>query len=70
MCNISMDYVTNIKETWTDVQHLNGLCDKHIHGLVQDSNNSSELAMELLQTCPKPWIYKDEKIFALIIRIS
>ena len=30
---------------------------KHINGLVQDCSNSSALAMELLQSCTKPWIY-------------
>ena len=28
----------------------------YINGLVQDSSNSSVLAMELLQSCTKPWI--------------
>ena len=31
---------------------------KYIHGLVQDCNNSSALAMELLQSCTKPLIYR------------
>ena len=30
----------------------------HINGLVQDCSNSSALAMELLQSCPKPSICK------------
>ena len=29
----------------------------HIDGLVQDCSNSSEFAMELLQSCTKPSIY-------------
>ena len=28
-----------------------------IDGLVQDCSNPSVLAMELLQSCSKPWIY-------------
>ena len=32
------------------------VCDYYIDGLVQDCSNSSELAMELLQSCIKPSI--------------
>ena len=31
--------------------------NKHFDGLVQDHSNSSTLAMALLQSCTKPWIY-------------
>ena len=31
--------------------------DSHINGLVQDCGNSIVLAMELLQSCTKPWTF-------------
>ena len=30
----------------------------HVHGLVQDCGNSSAYALELLQSCTKPSMYK------------
>ena len=33
-------------------------CEYHLKGLVQDCSNSSALAMELLQSCPKLLIHK------------
>ena len=39
----------------------------YIGGLAQDCSNSSALAMELLQSCPKPWtciaVHALEKLF-------
>ena len=32
------------------------VCKHHIDGLAQDCSNSSEIAMELLQSCTKPSI--------------
>ena len=37
---------------------LNLMLVGHIGGLVQDCSNSSALAMELLQSCTKPSIYR------------
>ena len=33
------------------------ICKLQIDGLVQDCSISSALAMELLQSCTKPWKY-------------
>ena len=43
-------------ELLTDVTHW----IIYIDGLMQDCSNSSALALELLQSCTKPWIYDDE----------
>ena len=40
--------------------------DDHFCGLVQDSSNSSALALELLQPCTKPstwWLLEDKSNF-------
>ena len=46
---------------WTNTlshyQTTDGSVHWNIDGLVQDCSNSSALAMELLQSCTKPWIY-------------
>ena len=39
--------------------NFNTLKSLHIDGLVQDCSNSSALALELLQSCTKPSIYKN-----------
>ena len=37
----------------------------YIHDLVRDCSNSSTLAMELLQSCTKPLIYKSDYEFPM-----
>ena len=37
------------------------ICGEYINGLVQDCSNPSVLAMELLQSCTKPWHRKHSK---------
>ena len=39
----------------------------YMDGLVQDCSNSSALAMELLQSCTKPWIFASKHLVLLLV---
>ena len=51
-----VERITTFKK-WLFVLFLE--CGLHIDGLVQDCNNSSALAMELVQFCTKPSICEE-----------
>ena len=46
------------------------LNDKYTDGLVQDCSNSIALAMELMQSCTKPWIQYQIILVLFVFRIS
>ena len=61
----------SLRSIWVQDNHvMTGSQFVHIDGLMQDCSISSALAMEILQSCTKPWIWQWPYMSAMVSQIT